>query len=102
MKTILPDPGDLYCDTCPNRYADRGHPSLTIDSARAYGWHIYIGPGMGGHTISSYLCPDCVGGTRPPRQKIDVMEGQADILGDLNVTLTIIPKVNRGKGRENP
>lgn len=113
-ETLIPaDPDDLICDTCPNRYASRGDPWRTFESARVAGWHIYQaiqlkvsssgGQPMGPAQVNTrILCPECVG---TPRSKLPpaplVLEGQADILEDLGVEVRSVEKEKKNrKGRE--
>jgi len=100
---VIPsDPDDLICDTCPNRYPYKGDLLRTFEAARVRGWHIYQ------HIQTQYtqstgeminivdtriLCPECVGTPRsklPPPPK--VLEGQADILEDLDIQVTPVEK----------
>lgn len=104
-QTIVPaDPDDLICDTCPERFPYKGDTFRTFEAARIKGWHIYqkvemqldkvtgfqIGPNR---VYTRILCPTCIG---TPRSKLPpppvVLEGQADILEDLDVQATPIEK----------
>jgi hypothetical protein len=84
--TIPADPDDLYCDTCPERFTSRGGKWRTIEVARVAGWHIYIGPGIGGQHQENYLCPGCVGTSRTRIPAPPVLEGQTDVLAELSIT----------------
>ena len=100
---VIPaDPDDLICDTCPNRYPYQGETLRTFESARVKGWHIYQqvtarGSRSTGESsvriFTKVLCPECVG---TPRSKLPpppaVLEGQADILEDLNYQVTPVEK----------
>ncbi len=102
-ETIIPgDPDDLICDTCPERFASRGDLWRTFEAARVKGWHIYqrvqtqytqsTGE-MLNLVDTRILCPECVGTPRskPPPPPV-VLEGQADILADLNITVEPVEK----------
>lgn len=98
---VAGDPDDLFCDTCPNRYASRGSAERTIESARVAGWHVYVGPSgpfLSG-VITKPLCPDCVGTPRTQAPRVEVMPGQTDMLTELNFTITPVVKGKRGKGK---
>ena len=99
-RTILPaDPDDLICDTCPERFAYTGDLYTTFERARVRGWHIFqrvemnldkVTGFMVGNTVveTRILCPDCIGTARsklPPPP--EVLEGQADILEELDVSV---------------
>lgn len=102
-QTVIPaDPDDLICDTCPQRYPYRGDTLRTFESARVKGWHIYqhVKVEMSrstGHrdatVVTRILCPECVG---TPRSKLSpaplVLEGQADILEDLDIQVNPVEK----------
>lgn len=110
--TILPaDPDDLICDTCPERFPYKGDTYRTFEAARVKGWHIYqhiqatlsretYGP-VGPATVDTrILCPQCIG---TPRSRLEpppvVIEGQADILEDLGVEVTVEKETKPKKGR---
>lgn len=91
VVTLRPgDPDDLICDTCPERFTFRGSVARTIDAARVAGWHIHP-------EDRKRLCPTCVGTPRTQAPRVAVMEGQTDVLAELNITWE--PVVKR-KGRE--
>lgn len=90
-QTLRPgDPDDLICDTCPERFAFRGTIARTIDAARVAGWHVHP-------EDRKKLCPACVGTPRSKVPRVDVMEGQSDVLTELNITWEPVVKK---KGRE--
>jgi hypothetical protein len=83
-KTIIPaDPGDLYCDTCSDRYPSRGDGSRTRDAARVRGWHIHQEPD-GSFRI---LCPVCIGTSRSKIQAPPILQDQTDIFTQLGITI---------------
>jgi hypothetical protein len=105
--TIIPgDPGDLLCDTCTNRYADRGGRERTDESARVAGWHIYRGwsyqPTQPPSTfITRILCPQCIGTNRTRIPAPPVLPGQEDILATLGIEVEPPKQQKKGKkGRE--
>jgi hypothetical protein len=66
---------DLLCDTCENCVYNQGARGSTLMRARARGWHVYDGPSAdGSQTISSHLCPECVGSPRKGPQKREPMK----------------------------
>lgn len=75
------DRSDLYCDTCPNRFADRGGQAVTDEYARAAGWHIYRGPSIVDSLVklTKALCPECMGTSRTRGEKIMNLQGQLDL-----------------------
>lgn len=105
MAVVIPaDPNDLICDTCPERFPDKGDTYRTFEAARVKGWHIYqsvqlqldrrTGEQAGtGKVDTRILCPACVG---TPRSKLApppvVLEGQADILEDLAIEVEPVQK----------
>jgi hypothetical protein len=106
--TVIPaDPDDLICDTCPERYPSQGDVLRTFESARVKGWHIYQnvmikysrGTGERDFDVDTrILCPKCVGTPRsqlPPAPT--VLEGQADILEDLNIHVEPVEKEKKPK-----
>lgn len=99
VKTVIPaDPDDLVCDTCPNRFADRGNFLRTVESAWVARWHIYIGRN---DQAPKVLCPSCIGTPRSRIPAPPVLEGQTSIDGELEITFTMTPIVKKNrKGRE--
>jgi hypothetical protein len=102
-KTILPaDPDDLICDTCPERFPYAGDMFRTFERARVRGWHIYQHikvevPRTIGEPVTTVdtriLCPACIGTPRSrPEPAPLVLEGQADILADLDITVEPVEK----------
>lgn len=79
MRIVPEDRADLFCDTCPAWFADRGGQARTDEVARVAGWHIYRGPSYVDSLVilTKALCPECVGS---PRQRLEStsMEGQLD------------------------
>lgn len=95
VVTAVPaDPGDIHCDTCSNRHADRGTGYRTRESARVAGWHIHQEPDL----TWRILCPTCIGTPRTRLPVVEVMKDQGDLLEDLDVTLTQVPKVIKKRG----
>lgn len=101
-KTILPaDPDDLICDTCGDRYPYRGDLYRTFEAARVRGWHIYQNVTVV-HIRSTgeedvkldqrILCPACIGTPRTREPAPPVLEGQADILEDLDIQVTPVER----------
>lgn len=105
-QTIIPaDPDDLICDTCPERFPYAGDMYRTFERARVRGWHIYQhiqaamtrGDDPAGtvnvHVETRILCPTCIG---TPRSRLEpgpaVLEGQADILEDLDIHVKPVEK----------
>jgi len=96
------DRSDLYCDTCPSRFADRGGQAATDEYARAAGWHIYRGPSIVDSLVklTKALCPECMGTSRARGEKITNLQGQLD-LADLFDIVDLAPKPQpRGKRRK--
>lgn len=57
---------NLYCDnyaTCKSLILDQGGVAVTVDRARARGWHLYAGPSLTGKRLDVVLCDICVGTT---------------------------------------
>ena len=94
VTAIPADPEDVHSDTCSNRPADRGSGYRTRESARVAGWHIHQEPDLTWRT----LCQMCIGTPRTRLPQVEVMKGQADLLADLNVVLTQVPKVVKKRG----
>lgn len=58
---LLPLPGLLVCDLCPEQ-----RPSESSDSdARALGWRVWRGYTLTGQWSEVVLCPACVAGGHP-------------------------------------
>lgn len=98
-QTLRPgDPDDLICDTCPERWTFRGSVTRTHESARVAGWHIFTEE----NRPPRKLCPTCIGTPRTRAPKVDVMDGQADMLADLAQTMNYVvvraEKKKKGKG----
>jgi hypothetical protein len=64
--------GSLHCDGCSALFDLPGAPRvLVVNSARAKGWHIYVGLSLTGKNIDSALCDDCVGSNTKRAPKVD-------------------------------
>ena len=100
-ERIVPeDRADLFCDTCPARFMDRGGRARTDMAARVAGWHIYRGPSIVDSLVilTKALCPECVGPTRPPFEKITNLEHQLDLGFEVE---QVLPKQKGRKHRED-
>lgn len=61
---------DLYCQTCPAVHMGRDNRQETMNSARAAGWHVYIGDNyIRTATMDVVLCKQCVGSPRVRRER---------------------------------
>lgn len=66
---------DLGCDTCDATVYNMGARGTTLTKARVRGWHVYEGPSAdGSRTLSTHLCPKCVGSPRSPLVKRDKLD----------------------------
>lgn len=110
VTKIPGDPDDLICDTCPQRFGYRGDLWRTFEAARVAGWHIYQrvqvqyrqSTGEAVNLVDTrILCPSCIGTNRIRIPAPPVLEGQADILEELQVSVEPVAKSKKGKkGRE--
>ena len=107
MAPLNPDDYDLACDTCPETFQGTSDTYRTFERARVHGWHIYQHVQMKMNTRTGealnlvdtrILCPKCIG---TPRTRLEpaplVLEGQADILEDLNIDVKPVEKEQRGR-----
>jgi hypothetical protein len=87
-------PGDLVCDTCPNRSVWMDTVEATLDRARFLGWRVFDGPGMTGKPLKVACCPECFRTGAPARPaSTAVMENQLELPG----LIMPVPKSKRNK-----
>lgn len=89
-------PGDLVCDTCPNRSVWMDSERATLDRARFLGWRVFDGPGMTGKALKVACCPQCFATGAPKRPaSTAVMENQLELPG--LITPVPVAKARRNK-----
>lgn len=85
------DDGDLGCDTCDqvlnwSRDQERGY---VISRARAKGWHVYAGASLTDKALEVYLCPACIGSSRPVPKKRGALDGDVPMF-DVEIPTAVV------------